>query len=47
MYKFPSGRDYTFDEDVWTSRGIDINGDCRMDFIRTTGTDQHGYIAQG
>ena len=36
IYPFPSGWDFTHDENVWTSlKAIDLNGDKKMDIVRT------------
>jgi len=48
VYRFPSGWDFGWDENVWTTlKAADVNGDKRADIIRTSPTYQHTLTSVG
>lgn len=47
IYQYPSGWDFGWDENVWTSAALDYSGDCRTDIIRNSGTYHHGFMIVG
>nr|BAJ94004.1 predicted protein [Hordeum vulgare subsp. vulgare] len=45
VFPFPSGWDFGFDENVWTSIALDLNGDCRTDIVRTSERYNHALLS--
>jgi len=46
-YAYPNQLNFGWDQETWTTQGLDLNGDCRLDLLKTAAKKNHAFISTG